>query len=138
MLTNNHLLTINQRTYLQSRLLTFSIEPKVTKVDPSTNWFRELCIRISGSNRFEIFIVIAILLNTCVLASTYFMMPEAVKQVLEALNILFMVIFALEAVIRITALKTAYFKDNWNLFDFIIITLAVLLMIPISLGYFKQ
>ena len=49
-----------------------------------------------------------------------------------------MVIFALEALIKIIALKMTYFNDAWNKFDFTIIFLSVSILIPISFGYFKQ
>ena len=65
------------------------------------------------------------------------MMSKEFEQLLESFNIVFMLIFSVEAIIRITAQKKAYFYDRWNLFDFIIIVLSVLFMIPVTLGYFK-
>ena len=65
------------------------------------------------------------------------MMSKEFEQLLESFNIVFMLIFFVEAIIRITAQKKAYFYDRWNLFDFIIIVLSVLFMIPVTLGYFK-
>ena len=66
------------------------------------------------------------------------MMSEGFEELLESFNLVFMVIFSVEAIIRITAMKKAYFYDRWNLFDFIIIVLSVLFMIPVTLGYFEQ
>ena len=66
LLTNNHVLTKDQRTYIQSFLLTFSIKPKVTIKDDGANWFRRMCITISQSNRFEVFIIIAILIGRAI------------------------------------------------------------------------
>ena len=34
---------------------------------------------------------------------------------------MFMVIFTVEAIIKLIALKSAYFKDNWNCFDFVVV-----------------
>jgi voltage-dependent calcium channel R type alpha-1E len=46
---------------------------------------------------------------------------EEVENTLEKLNIIFTVIFCFEAFLRITAIGFSnYFKDSWNLFDFII------------------
>ena len=66
------------------------------------------------------------------------MMSEVFEELLESFNLVFMFIFSVEAIIRITAMKKAYFYDRWNLFDFIIIVLSVLFMIPVTLGYFEQ
>ena len=38
-----------------------------------------------------------------------------------------MVVFILEAIIKIIALHMFYFKDKWNKFDFTIIFLSVLI-----------
>ncbi|CAN0453695.1 unnamed protein product, partial [Hapterophycus canaliculatus] len=42
-------------------------------------------------------------------------------RVLEGLNFTFFFIFAIEALIKILALKRAYFEDPWNRFDFFIV-----------------
>jgi hypothetical protein len=48
-------------------------------------------------------------------------MPSTVRIVTDILNYVFAGLFTLEAIIKIIALKKAYFKDGWNLFDFIIV-----------------
>jgi len=65
-------------------------------------------------------------------------MSEEMERILEQLNLGFLVIFSLEATIKIIALRKNYFKDSWNRFDFIICCLAIVIMIPISLGYLQQ
>lgn len=51
------------------------------------------------------------------------------------MNAIFTFIFMIEAIMKIIALKTTYFKDNWNKFDFII---AVISIIGIILDYTTQ
>ena len=84
------------------------------------------------------FILTCILLNTCVLGAVHYKMSNEMDIVLEDLNLAFMAIFALEATIKIIAMSTGYFKDAWNQFDFAIIILAVVIMIPIKFGYLEQ
>lgn len=61
------------------------------------------------------------MLNTFVLMLKWYRQKTAVENSLEVLNILFTIIFCLEAVIRLSAIGFQnYFKDNWNIFDFII------------------
>ena len=43
------------------------------------------------------------------------------SQFTDTANQIFTVIFILEALIKIIALGRQYFKENWNIFDFIII-----------------
>ena len=46
----------------------------------------------------------------------------------EILNYVFMFIFTMEAIMKIIALKTLYFKDSWNIFDFTIVVLTLLIL----------
>ena len=39
-----------------------------------------------------------------------------------------MVIFTLEAVIKIIAYKGEYFKDSWNIFDFVVVCLTLVIL----------
>ena len=48
---------------------------------------------------------------------------------IEILNYVFMGIFTLEAIIKIIALRKQYFKDSWNIFDFIIVAFTLLILI---------
>ena len=41
--------------------------------------------------------------------------------VTDIFNYIFAILFTIEAVIKIIALKKSYFKNGWNLFDFIIV-----------------
>lgn len=40
-----------------------------------------------------------------------------------------MTIFTLEAIIKIVALRLAYFSDSWNKFDFTIVVLTLLILL---------
>ena len=47
------------------------------------------------------------------------------SRVLDLCNNLFLAVFALEAVLKILAFGRAYFKDEWNLFDIIILLITI-------------
>ena len=70
---------------------------------------------------FDVFIYICILLNTMVIASLRFMMSENTILMVESINNIFVAIFILEALMKIIALKCDYFKDYWNIFDFLVL-----------------
>ena len=40
------------------------------------------------------------------------------------INYVFMIVFALEAIFKIIAMKGKYFKDNWNIFDFTVVVMT--------------
>jgi voltage-gated sodium channel len=86
------------------------------------------CARIADSQRFQLLITAAILLNAVTLGL------ETVQSVdarhgprLEAINTAFLGVFTVEIAIRILAhgrRPQDYFRSGWNLFDFLIIAAA--------------
>lgn len=66
--------------------------------------------------------------NTIVLAIKWYIMPDWVVKVIEIINYVFMVIFTLEAVLKITAMRGNYFKDSWNIFDFTVVVLTAVIL----------
>ena len=55
--------------------------------------------------------------------------PTTMNTVTEILNYIFTAIFAIEAVINLIALGKHYFKDNWNIFDFIVVIVTTVTII---------
>jgi len=61
-------------------------------------------------------------MNTIALTLNWYQRPNFMENMLEIVNYAFTAIFTIEAVIRIYGLGPRYyFKDNWNIFDFIIL-----------------
>ena len=67
-----------------------------------------------------------IVLNAVVLALNYYGEPEMYAAVIDRLNLIFTIIFTMEACIKITAYKWDYFDSSSNLFDFTIVTISVI------------
>ena len=80
------------------------------------------------------------MLNTIVMALTWFDEPKALGAVIEVANFVFMAIFTVEAAIKIIALRKHYFRSNWNIFDFTIVVLTLTFLslkifnVPIEFG----
>ena len=55
----------------------------------------------------------------------HYQQSEAWIFVLENLNLFFIVIFASEMFLKMFALRHHYFKDPWNIFDFIVVLLSL-------------
>jgi len=88
------------------------------------------CKRVADSSRFQLFILGVILANAVVLGlETYDSIDREYGGTLEALNDVFLGIFVVEIAIRIAShgrRPQDYFKDGWNVFDFVVIGGALL------------
>ena len=125
----NRLLEPQEKDWIQMQNITYQLQPqKELKPGEQNTCIRNLCMHISRHRHFDNFIMVCILLNTVVLALTWFDEPDIVPDITEMANYVFMVIFTIEAIIKIIALKSTYFKDSWNIFDFVIVSLTLLLL----------
>ncbi|XP_034128371.1 voltage-dependent calcium channel type D subunit alpha-1 isoform X8 [Drosophila guanche] len=74
------------------------------------------------SSSFEYTIFILIMINTVTLAMKFYNQPLWYTELLDALNMIFTAVFALEFVFKLAAFRFKnYFGDAWNVFDFIIV-----------------
>jgi len=73
-----------------------------------------LARKVSGSNYFEIFILICIFLNTTTFAINHQGISKQFSEILSYIVILFTVIFNIEAVIKIIGFGKHYFYDRFN------------------------
>jgi voltage-gated sodium channel len=88
------------------------------------------CRRIADDSRFQTFIFGVIFCNAITLGlGTYESIDNDVGSLLTVLDDVFLGIYVVELTIRILAFGTRpqdFFKDGWNVFDFVIITAAFL------------
>jgi len=69
----------------------------------------------------------AIVVNTVFLCIDYYGKSEKLTRILELANLIFVVIFSIEMVLKITALGfTYYWHVNWNKFDCIIVIMSLI------------
>ena len=69
---------------------------------------------------FDKFIMVCIVVNTSVFAIMWYGQSKAVGKATDFINYVFTGIFAIEVIIKTIAFGGRYFKDGWNVFDFII------------------
>ncbi|KAJ6641281.1 Sodium channel protein PaFPC1 [Pseudolycoriella hygida] len=68
-----------------------------------------------------LFVIICIILNTLCMALDHHNMSRELETTLRLANYIFVVIFVIEAILKLLALGVVrYFKDEWNSFDFIV------------------
>ncbi|XP_032264864.1 sodium channel protein type 11 subunit alpha [Phoca vitulina] len=77
------------------------------------------------SQVFDIIIIILIFLNMVSMMAESDDQSEATKLILERLNLAFVVIFTIECLTKIFALRQYYFTIGWNLFDCVIVILSI-------------
>ena len=79
------------------------------------------------STRFQRFILVVIFLNAAVLGlETSPAIMETYGSLLIALDNAALAIFVTEIVIKLIAYRHRYFLDPWNVFDFVIVSIALL------------
>ncbi|XP_075240737.1 sodium channel protein 1 brain-like isoform X3 [Convolutriloba macropyga] len=74
---------------------------------------------------FDIMVTLLIGVNTIFLALDYHNMPKTLKEVLGWGNQIFTAFFCVEAMLKIIAMGKEYFKNQWNVFDFIIVLFSI-------------
>ena len=83
-----------------------------------------MCYNIATSVILDNFIFFCIMVNTICLSLTWYNEPEALKSWLENINLIFNIIYTIEAMIKLIAFGGDFFKDGWNTFDFVIVIAA--------------
>ena len=98
--------------------------------------FLGICRYLSHNENFSNFILAVIFINSVCLASEHHGMSGDQKSILENSNIVFLTIFAVEAVVRIIGLTPRnYFGDYSNAFDFVIVVVSIAeLILPLPPG----
>jgi uncharacterized protein YebE (UPF0316 family) len=79
---------------------------------------------------FDAFIMITIIVNTIILCVKWPYMDKRVLLAVDIVNYVCTGIFIFEAFIKITALGRNYFRDAWNIFDFIIVVGSLAFISP--------
>ena len=65
--------------------------------------------------------MVIIFLNALALSIVAKKLDPRASAAIQILELVFLVIFGLESIIKILAMQKAFFFDKWNLFDFIIV-----------------
>eukprot|EP00759_Apiculatamorpha_spiralis_P035734 PhF_6_TR36315/c0_g1_i1/m.53109/K04857/CACNA1S; voltage-dependent calcium channel L type alpha-1S len=137
------LLTKNQRDYLACKKIIDAGMFQVVPVCP-TNPFLRFCFRmvmgfqnteteeeLSDEKKviptFEKIITLSIIGNAVILGIYHYNMDDDTANILFIFNIVFTIIFGLEAVIKLLAFgPRMYFEDNWNKFDFFVVLATII------------
>jgi Ion transport protein. len=107
------LLTFMQRDWVEMQL--FMQRKKLIRVIPEPeNKIRKFCYFLAKKKGFDYSILFLIVLNTFVLGLKFTGQSDTFSLVLDIFNHAFLVIFNIEALIKIAGWGVFYFKDSWN------------------------
>ncbi|RWS16117.1 skeletal muscle sodium channel alpha subunit-like protein, partial [Dinothrombium tinctorium] len=84
-----------------------------------------LIFDITTNKKFDMIIMLFIMLNMAVMAADKYKASKTYDMVLDRLNLFFIAIFTAECGLKIFALRWYYFKEPWNVFDFVVVILSI-------------
>ncbi|RLN91051.1 hypothetical protein BBJ28_00004364 [Nothophytophthora sp. Chile5] len=119
-LEGTYLLTSTQREWLAINEAMLKLRPR-RKLRAPLDRTQRAFFRLAQSQNLEMVIMGCVMLNTVIMALNYFGEEDLYETTLEYSNYFFSTIFALEAIVKIIGLRRNYWKDSWNLFDFVIV-----------------
>jgi len=78
------------------------------------------------NQKFDIFIMIIILLNMILMGLEHYEQSEDFEHGLYVVNTAFIIIFTSECILKLISLRLHFFKQAWNVFDFVVVVVSVL------------
>ena len=126
-LGKNFMLTEKQRRWVETKLVVVNMKPVVWMSAPKKEAYkiRLWCYNFVHNKKFDQFVMLIIVLNTLMMAIKWPGMSCAVTYVCDKVNMVFTVIFILEAIVKLLGYGVRYFKDKWNIFDFCIVVVSL-------------
>jgi len=148
-------LTEEQVKWVNTQRLMLRLRPEkqITSEPPSEQPYRRLCFRLTHDEdtlgrpanapdearyfgkAFDRVVAVCICLNVIALTLWSDPISPAVRTTYEVLNYAFVLIFALEAAVRIGALTfKGYIKSGWNRFDFALVAFSIVATSAVLIG----
>uniref|UniRef100_A0A669DR51 Voltage-dependent calcium channel type A subunit alpha-1 n=1 Tax=Oreochromis niloticus TaxID=8128 RepID=A0A669DR51_ORENI len=109
-----------------------SAKPMTRYMPQNRQTFQYRLWHFVASPSFEYTVLVMIALNTVVLMMKYHSAPAAYDTVLKHLNTAFTVLFSMECILKIMAFGLNYFRDTWNIFDFITVLGSITEIISVN------
>ena len=77
------------------------------------------------SAKFETVTMILIFINIVIMMTQHYKQSDDITYMLRIVNLIFTIIFTIELIMRVIALRYQYFLDRWNVFDFLIVLFSL-------------
>ncbi|KAL7053207.1 hypothetical protein AAHC03_025584 [Spirometra sp. Aus1] len=84
-----------------------------------------MAFRIVSNQKFDLFIMAMIGINTMIMCFEHHHQSEIMKEAMEIINKIFVIVFTGEFLLKIVGQRWYYFKDSWNIFDCTIVIFSL-------------
>ncbi|KAM6978427.1 LOW QUALITY PROTEIN: sodium channel, voltage-gated, type I-like, alpha [Tautogolabrus adspersus] len=118
-------MTEEQKKYYNAMKKLGSKKPQKPIPRPS-NKFQGYIFDLITKQAFDIFIMVLIVLNMVAMMVETDEQSETKISVLWWINVIFIVIFSGECLLKMIALRHYFFTNGWNVFDFIVVILSII------------
>ena len=81
--------------------------------------------KLTTNQKFDIGIMIVIVLNMITMGLEHYGQDEQFTESLKYVNLVFISIFTMECIFKLLGLRHYYFKQPWNVFDFVVVVLSL-------------
>lgn len=119
----NHMLTEVQSDWCDVLIFCYNKKPNIIFLETG-NKSKDFCYKVVSYWLFDHFILVCILLNTLCLALIWYDEPKDLNGILYIFGFIFNIIYTVEAGLKLFGCGWDYFRDNWNIFDLIIVIAA--------------
>ncbi|VVC98097.1 unnamed protein product [Leptidea sinapis] len=121
-------MTEDQKKYYNAMKKMGSKKP--LKAIPRPRWRPQAIVfEIVTDKKFDMIIMLFIGLNMLTMTLDHYQQSDTFSLVLDYLNMIFIVIFSSECLLKIFALRYHYFVEPWNLFDFVVVMFSILSLV---------
>uniref|UniRef100_UPI00398EC875 sodium channel protein type 4 subunit alpha B n=1 Tax=Pristiophorus japonicus TaxID=55135 RepID=UPI00398EC875 len=117
-------MTEEQKKYYNAMKKLGSKKPQKPIPRP-TNKIQGVVFDFVSMQAFDIFIMVLIILNMVTMMIETDDQSQEKVEILYWINLVFIVVFTSECVLKIFALRYYYFTIGWNIFDFVVVILSV-------------
>ncbi|OXA57494.1 Sodium channel protein para [Folsomia candida] len=99
---------------------------KPVKAIPRPKWRpQSMVFSLISNQKFDLAIMLCIFMNMIIMTMDHYQQPESYEKTLSYLNAVFIGIFSSESILKIFALRYYYFREPWNLFDFVVVLMSI-------------
>ncbi|CAG7823253.1 unnamed protein product [Allacma fusca] len=117
-------MTDDQKKYYNAMKKMGSKKP--LKAIPRPKWKPQAVVfEIVSNTKFDMIIMLFIGFNMVTMTMDHFQQAKVWDDALDILNGIFIAIFSTECALKVFALRYHYFKEPWNLFDFVVVILSI-------------
>uniref|UniRef100_H2ZHJ6 Sodium channel protein n=1 Tax=Ciona savignyi TaxID=51511 RepID=H2ZHJ6_CIOSA len=125
------LLTDTQKNFYKTMRTMLNRKPKKTISPPSNRWQLKIFNLVTHS-KFELAVFLLILMNMITLMMEHYKMSTEWASALRGVDITFTALFSLEAGLKLIGMRYHYFRDAFNVFDFIVILVSIIELSNVS------